>query len=161
MKSDLPTGGHEPLRLWKARSWLYRRRFLQVNIRLKALDEIYKIYTYASFGTKVHTFAPPWNLNSKSSGKKERPWPKTTRRKDANKKHTFAPLRPQICFLHYFAYSTSSQIFRFFQISLNRETNRIFFTENFIKFCRNCGEITIPGNCRNSIPDNYRNSDSS
>ena len=27
-----------------ARSRLYRSRFLQVNIRLKALDEIYKIY---------------------------------------------------------------------------------------------------------------------
>ena len=27
-----------------ARSWLYRSRLLQVNIRRKALDEIYKIY---------------------------------------------------------------------------------------------------------------------
>ena len=35
-----------------ARSWLYRRRFLQVNFCLKALDEIYKIYTYASLGEK-------------------------------------------------------------------------------------------------------------
>ena len=30
--------------LWEARSRLYRRRFLQVNSRWKALDEIYKIY---------------------------------------------------------------------------------------------------------------------
>ena len=30
-------------KLWRARSWLYRRRFLQVNICLNA--EIYKIYT--------------------------------------------------------------------------------------------------------------------
>ena len=32
-------------KLWAARSRLHRRRFLQVNTRLKALDEIYKIYT--------------------------------------------------------------------------------------------------------------------
>ncbi len=31
-------------KLREARSLLYRRRFLQVNIRWKALDEIYKIY---------------------------------------------------------------------------------------------------------------------
>ena len=30
--------------LWEARSRLYRRRFLQVTIRWKALDEIYQIY---------------------------------------------------------------------------------------------------------------------
>ena len=30
--------------LYRARSLLYRRQFLQVNIRWKALDEIYKIY---------------------------------------------------------------------------------------------------------------------
>ena len=33
-------------KLCEARSRLYRRRFLQVNTRLKALDEIYKIYTF-------------------------------------------------------------------------------------------------------------------
>ena len=37
--------------------------FLQVNTRLKALDKIYKIYTYASLGEKnrienLHTSAP-------------------------------------------------------------------------------------------------------
>ena len=31
-------------KLWEARSRPYRRRFLQVNTRWKALDEIYKIY---------------------------------------------------------------------------------------------------------------------
>ena len=31
-------------KLYRARSRLYRRQFLQVNIRWKALDEIYKIY---------------------------------------------------------------------------------------------------------------------
>ena len=31
-------------KLYKARSLLYRRQILQVNIRWKALDEIYKIY---------------------------------------------------------------------------------------------------------------------
>ena len=31
-------------KLKSARSLLYRRQFLQVNIRWKALDEIYKIY---------------------------------------------------------------------------------------------------------------------
>ena len=34
------------------RSQLYRSRILQVNTRLKALDEFYKIYTYASLGEK-------------------------------------------------------------------------------------------------------------
>merc|ERR1712118_335335 len=36
-----------------ARSWLYRRRFHQVNTRWKALAEIYT----------MHSFAPFWNLN--------------------------------------------------------------------------------------------------
>ena len=31
-------------KLYRARSLLYRRQFLQVNIRWKALDEIYKMY---------------------------------------------------------------------------------------------------------------------
>ena len=32
------------IKLYKARSLLYRRQILQLNIRWKALDEIYKIY---------------------------------------------------------------------------------------------------------------------
>ena len=32
------------IKFYKARSRLYRRQILQVNIRWKALDEIYKIY---------------------------------------------------------------------------------------------------------------------
>ena len=32
------------IKLYKARSPLYRRQILQENIRWKALDEIYKIY---------------------------------------------------------------------------------------------------------------------
>ena len=32
------------VKLYKARSLLYRRQILQENIRWKALDEIYKIY---------------------------------------------------------------------------------------------------------------------
>ena len=32
------------IKLYKARSLLYRRHILQENIRWKALDEIYKIY---------------------------------------------------------------------------------------------------------------------
>ena len=32
------------IKLYRARSLLYRRQFLQENIRWKALDEIYKIY---------------------------------------------------------------------------------------------------------------------
>ena len=32
------------IKLYKARSLLYRRKILQENIRWKALDEIYKIY---------------------------------------------------------------------------------------------------------------------
>ena len=31
---------------YKARSLLYRRRFLQENIRWKALDEVYKFYMF-------------------------------------------------------------------------------------------------------------------
>ena len=42
-------------KLFKARSLLHRRQILQENIRWKALDEIYKIYTYASFGEKNRT----------------------------------------------------------------------------------------------------------
>ena len=38
--------------LSEARSLLYRSQILQANTRLKALDEIYKIYTYASLGEK-------------------------------------------------------------------------------------------------------------
>ena len=33
-------------KLYRARSLLYRRQMLQVNIRWKALDEIYKIYMF-------------------------------------------------------------------------------------------------------------------
>ena len=43
-------------KLWEARPRLYQRQFLQVNNRLKALDEIHKIYTYASFGEKNRTW---------------------------------------------------------------------------------------------------------
>ena len=39
------------LKLWKVRSRLYRRRFLRVNTRWKALVEIYT----------MHSFAPFWN----------------------------------------------------------------------------------------------------
>ena len=40
-------------KLCRARSLLYRRQILQENIiRWKALDEIYKIYIYASLGEK-------------------------------------------------------------------------------------------------------------
>ena len=39
-------------KLGEARSRLYRSRCLQVDTRLKAADEVYKIYTYASFGEK-------------------------------------------------------------------------------------------------------------
>ena len=34
------------IKLYKARSLLYRRQILQENIRWKALDEIYKIYMF-------------------------------------------------------------------------------------------------------------------
>ena len=39
------------IKLYKARSLLYRRQILQENIRWKALDEIYKI-------NHLHAFAP-------------------------------------------------------------------------------------------------------
>ena len=46
------SGAYDPVRggrvgirkLWTARSRLYRSRLLQVNTRLRALDELYKIY---------------------------------------------------------------------------------------------------------------------
>ena len=34
------------IKLYEARSLLYRRQILQENIRWKALDEIYKIYMF-------------------------------------------------------------------------------------------------------------------
>ena len=60
-------------KLYRARSLLYRRQILQVNIRWKALDEIYKIYMllqrsdlniseifrqifFAIFGTNLQNF---------------------------------------------------------------------------------------------------------
>ena len=42
------------IKLYRARSPLYRRQILQENIRWKALDEIYKIYTLA----RLRAFAP-------------------------------------------------------------------------------------------------------
>ena len=45
-------------------------------MRWKALAEIYT----------MHSFAPFWNPKTKSAGKKERSWPKTTPRKDEKKK---------------------------------------------------------------------------
>ena len=41
-------------KLWEARSQLYQSQYLQVNSRLKALDEIYKIYT------RLHLLTPIW-----------------------------------------------------------------------------------------------------
>ena len=35
------------IKLYKARSLLYRRQILQENIRWKALDEIYKIHMFS------------------------------------------------------------------------------------------------------------------
>ena len=58
------------IKLYKARSLLYRRQILQVNIRWKALDEIYKIYMlfaplrpqyFRTFSSNVF-FAPRINL---------------------------------------------------------------------------------------------------
>ena len=48
-------------KFWEARPRLYRRRFLQENIRWKALDEIYKIYMLLHrsdliISEKVHQF---------------------------------------------------------------------------------------------------------
>ena len=61
-------------KLHRARSRLYRRRFLQVNTRWKALA---KIYT-------THSFAPFWNPQSKlgkETGKK-RTWSKQPRKSE-------------------------------------------------------------------------------
>ena len=47
-----PIGSRRSAKLWRARSRLYRRQILQVNMRLKALAEIYT----------MHSFAPLSNL---------------------------------------------------------------------------------------------------
>ena len=57
-----------PPKLRGARSRLYRRRFLQVNTRWKALAEIYT----------MHSFAPFWNPLAKNGEK--RAWPKQPRK---------------------------------------------------------------------------------
>ena len=44
LRSEVNIELNFPPKLRGARSRLYRRRFLQVNTRWKALDEIYKIY---------------------------------------------------------------------------------------------------------------------
>ena len=51
--------------LYRARSPLYRRQFLQQNIRWKALDEIYKIYIYASLGEKILLHRSDLNISEK------------------------------------------------------------------------------------------------
>ena len=40
-------------KLWTARTRVYRSQILQVNMRLKALDEIDKIYTPLHLGTPI------------------------------------------------------------------------------------------------------------
>ena len=45
-ETELP-GWEWNLKLWRARSRLYRRRFLQGNTNLKALAEIYTMHTFA------------------------------------------------------------------------------------------------------------------
>ena len=42
-----------PPKLRGARSRLYRRRFLRVNTRWKALAEIYTMHSFAPFGVEV------------------------------------------------------------------------------------------------------------
>ena len=53
LRSEVNIELNFPLKLREARSRLYRRRFLQVNTRWKALAEIYT----------MHSFAPFSNLN--------------------------------------------------------------------------------------------------
>ena len=67
VRSEVDIELNFPPKLRKARSRLYRRRFLQVNTRWKALAEIYT----------MHSFAPCWNPQSKIGGK--RTWPKQPR----------------------------------------------------------------------------------
>ena len=56
------------IKIKSARSRLYRRRFLQVNTRWKALAEIYT----------MHSFAPFWNPFAKTGEKGA--WPKQPRK---------------------------------------------------------------------------------
>ena len=61
--------GRQAAKLWRARSWLYRRQFLEVNIRLKALDEIYKIYTLLHHSDLIFLFSHYLKFISQCSGK--------------------------------------------------------------------------------------------
>ena len=58
-------------KLWEACSRLYRRRFLQLNTRVKALDEIYQIYTLLDLLIKSENHEKRfWQA---SSGRKTQP----------------------------------------------------------------------------------------
>ena len=52
------------IKLYKARSLLYRRQILQENIRWKALDEIYKIYIFAPLRPQYfrNNFVKPFRI---------------------------------------------------------------------------------------------------
>ena len=68
LRSEVNIELNFPPKLRGARSRLYRRRFLQVNTRWKALAEIYT----------MHSFAPLWNPLAKNGEK--RAWPKQPRK---------------------------------------------------------------------------------
>ena len=68
LRSEVNIELNFPPKLRGARSRLYRRRFLQVNTRWKALAEIYT----------MHSFAPFWNPYAKTGEKGA--WPKQPRK---------------------------------------------------------------------------------
>ena len=54
-------------KLYRARSRLYRRRFLQVNMRWKALAEIYTMHSFALLSNEV--LAATWGICTRRAGK--------------------------------------------------------------------------------------------
>ena len=72
-----------PPKLRGARSRLYRRRFLQVNTRWKALAEIYT----------MHSFAPFWNPLAKNGEKGPGQNNPEKKRKQENERPPFSNLK--------------------------------------------------------------------
>ena len=61
-----------PPKLRGARSRLYRRRFLQVNTRWKALAEIYTMHSFAPFWNPLFPFFWPGIFFFEGTGQKRR-----------------------------------------------------------------------------------------
>ena len=65
-------------KLYRARSLLYRRQILQVNIRWKALDEIYKIYMLLHRSDLILRHVVEIETNPKGNERREKKTPLDT-----------------------------------------------------------------------------------